>query len=316
MPEMIYIATCVANPLRWQTRISLARAAIKDWLNEPNVHITLAEVAYGSRGFDLLDLASDRVTHIPLHATTMAWSKECGLNIAINRMPAGSEKILALDADITFRRAGWATVAGAALDLYPVIQPWDTAYDLGPHDEHIQTHRSFASVWHAGKPVVANGNAFWSFNGGYNVYPHPGYAWGWQRRVLDRIGGLLEIGAMGSGDYHMALGIVGRYEASLPTGVSEGYKNAVASWATRAAFEVNGKLGFVHGTVEHPFHGRKKDRGYQTRWQMFLDSGFDPATDLKRNTYGVLEFSGAQPNLERAFDRYLRSREEDVNTLT
>jgi hypothetical protein len=164
--------------------------------------------------------------------------------------------------------------------------------------------------------VVANGNAFWSFNGGYNVYPHPGYAWGWQRRVLDRIGGLLEIGAMGSGDYHMALGIVGRYDASLPAGVSEGYKNAIASWATRAAFEVNGKLGFVHGTVEHPFHGRKQDRGYQTRWQMFLDSGFDPATDLKRNTYGVLEFSGAQPNLERAFDRYLRSREEDVNTLT
>ena len=49
---------------------------------------------------------------------------------------------------------------------------------------------------------------------------------------------------------------------------------------------------------------------------MFLDSGFDPAIDLKRNTYGVLEFSGAKPNLERDFDRYLRSREEDVNTLT
>ena len=134
--------------------------------------------------------------------------------------------------------------------------------------------------------------------------------------MLDRIGGLLEIGAMGSGDYHMALGIVGRYESSVPIGVSEGYKNSIASWATRAAFEVNGKLGFVHGTVEHPFHGRKSDRGYQVRWQMFLDSGFDPAIDLKRNTYGVLEFSGAKPNLERAFDRYLRAREEDVNTLT
>ncbi len=49
---------------------------------------------------------------------------------------------------------------------------------------------------------------------------------------------------------------------------------------------------------------------------MFLESAFDPVTDLKRNTYGVLEFSGAKPDLERAFDRYLRSREEDVNTLT
>ena len=246
----------------------------------------------------------------------MAWSKECLLNIAIAHLPHAAEKIAALDADIVFRRPGWATETLAALDLYPVIQPWDTAYDLGPHDEHVQTHKSFASVWHGGKPVVATSAAFWAFNGGYNTYPHPGYAWGWQRRVLDRIGGLLEIGAMGSGDYHMALGMVGRYEASVPPGVSDGYKNSVASWATRAAFAVNGKLGFAHGTIEHPFHGRKSDRGYQTRWQMFLDSGFDPAIDLKRNTYGVLEFSGTKPNLERAFDRHLRSREEDVNTLT
>jgi hypothetical protein len=121
---------------------------------------------------------------------------------------------------------------------------------------------------------------------------------------------------MGSGDHHMALGMVGDYRASLPGGVSVGYQNAVASWSARACAEINGKLGFAHGTIEHPFHGRKGDRGYQSRWSMFLISGFDPATDLKRNSYGVLEFAGNKPDLERAFDRYLRSREEDVNTLT
>ena len=314
--ETLYIVTCVANPLRWRSRTALARAAIADWLKEPNVRVTLAECAYGSRGYDLADLASERVTHIPLRATTMAWSKECLLNVAIGRLPEPAEKIATLDADVTFRRAGWAAQALAALDLYPVIQPWDTAYDLGPHDEHVQTHKSFASVWHAGEPVVATSAAFWIFNGGYNTYPHPGYAWCWQKRLLDRIGGLLEIGAMGAGDYHMALGMVGRAAASLPGGVAKGYVDAVSSWAERAAFEVNGKLGFSHGTIEHPFHGRKADRGYQSRWQIFLDTGFDPATDLKRNTAGVLEFAGNKPALERAFDRYLRAREEDVNTLT
>jgi len=204
--ETLYVVACMANPLRWRSRIALARAALTDWLKEPNVHIILAECAYGSRGWHLADLASARVTHIPVRATTMAWSKECLLNTAIAHLPHAAEKIAVLDADIIFRRPGWATETLAALDLYPVIQPWDTAYDLGPHDEHVQTHKSFASVWHAGKPVVATSAAFWAFNGGYNTYPHPGYAWGWQRRVLDRIGGLLEIGAMGSGDYHMALG--------------------------------------------------------------------------------------------------------------
>jgi hypothetical protein len=313
--ETLYVVTCVANPLRWQSRIALARAAIVDWLREGNVHVTLAECVYGSRGYDLANLAGERVTHVPLRATTMAWSKECLLNLAIAKLPPGAAKIAALDADITFRRAGWATETLASLDLYPVVQPWDTAYDLGPHDEHVQTHKSFASLFHAGKPVVAAGERFWKFNGGPYEYAHTGYAWAWGRRTLDHIGGLFEVGGMGSGDHHMAHGLIGEEARSLPKDVSAGYRNAVASWASRAAAEVNGKLGFVHGTIEHPFHGRKADRGYQSRWKMFLDHGFDPATDLKRNTHGVLEFSGSKPDLERSFDRYLRSRNEDVNSL-
>jgi hypothetical protein len=314
--DTLNIVACVANPLRWQSRIALARAAFHDWLDEPNVHVTIAECAYGARGYELADLASDRVTHVPLRATTMAWAKENLLNIAISQLPPAAQKIATLDADIIFRRQGWATETLAALDLYPVVQPWAIAYDLGPNDEHIGIHRSFASVYHAGKPVVPGGSKFWSFEGGPYVYPHPGYAWAWTRRSLDRIGALFELGGMGSGDHHMALGIIGNYCASLPASVTEGYRNAVASWAARAVAEVNYKLGFVHGTIEHPFHGRKEDRGYQSRWAMFLDNGFDPTTDLKRNSYGVLEFAGNKPNLERAFDRYLRAREEDVNTLT
>ncbi len=134
--------------------------------------------------------------------------------------------------------------------------------------------------------------------------------------MLDRVGGLFEYGGMGSGDHHMALGMVGKVDASLPGGVTPGYRNAVTGWANLASNAINGKLGFAYGTIEHPFHGRKSDRGYESRWDMFLDHGFDPLVDLKRNTYGVLEFSGAKPDLERAFDRYLRSREEDANILT
>ncbi|HEY3885361.1 MAG TPA: hypothetical protein VGL62_09160 [Vicinamibacterales bacterium] len=316
MPETLHVVACVANPLRWQSRIALARAAIADWLMEANVHVTLVECAYGARGYELVDLAGERLAHIGVRATTMAWTKECLLNIAIWRLPPGAEKIAALDADVTFRRKGWARETLAALDLYPVVQPWDTAYDLGPHDEHIQTHHSFASIFHADGPVVPAGGKFWRFNGGPYEYPHSGYAWAWTRRALDRIGGLFELGGMGSGDHHMALGLVGAADKSMPGGVGAGYRSAVKIWESRATAEVNGKIGFVHGTIEHPFHGRKSDRGYVSRWQMFLDSGFDPNADLKRNASGVLEFSGAKPDLERAFDRYLRAREEDVNTLT
>jgi hypothetical protein len=169
MMETLYVVTCVANPLLWQSRENLARVAISDWLKEPNVTIYLAECAYGSRGYQLADLAGPRVTHIPLRATTMAWSKENLLNIAISRLPPEARKIATLDADITFRRSGWATNTLNALDLYPVVQPWDKAYDLGPHDEHVQTHVSFASIYHAGGVVAATGPKTWKFNGGYRL---------------------------------------------------------------------------------------------------------------------------------------------------
>jgi hypothetical protein len=314
--ETLHVVTCVANPLRWVSRDSLARAAVASWLKAPQVHVTLVEAAYGARGFALRDLAGARVSHVGVRATTMAWSKECLLNIGASRLPDGVEKIAFLDADVHFRRPQWAQEALAALDLYPVIQPWDTAYDLGPHDEHIQAHVSFASLWHAGKPVTAAGPKFWKFNGGPYDYAHSGYAWGWQRRALDRVGGLFELGGMGSGDHHMALGMVGKPEASLPGGVSRAYRDAVFAWSGRAQVEINGKLGLSHGTIEHPFHGRKNDRAYESRWDMFVQHGFDPHVDLKRNGYGVLEFAGNKPDLERAFDRYLRAREEDVNTLS
>lgn len=316
MTETLYVVTCVSNPLRWQSRIALAKAAITHWLKHPNVHVTLVECAYGSRGYDLAHMASERLTHVPVRATTMAWNKENLLNIGTTKLPPGASKIATLDADVTFRRPTWANEALAALDLYPVIQPWDTAYDLGPHDEHVQTHHSFASVYHSGKPVVPTGPKFWSFNGGPYDYPHSGYAWCWSRRTLDHVGGLFEYGGMGAGDHHMALGMIGKVASSLPGGISAGYKNAVYAWAGRAVAELNGKLGFAHGTVEHPFHGRKANRAYQSRWSMFLEHGFDPMVDLKRNTTGVLEFSGNKPDLERAFDHYLRAREEDVNTLS
>lgn len=316
MTKTLYIAAAISNPLLWRSRGELAKKAIADWLKEPNVHVFLGEVAYGSRRYELDGLASDRVTHVPLRATTMAWSKENVLNIVINRMPPDMGKVVVLDADITFRRAGWATGIINALDLYPVIQPWDTAYDLGPHDEHMQTHKSFASLYHADKPVLAGGKKFWKFQGGPYEYAHTGYAWAFTRKMLDHAGGLFELGGMGSGDHHMAIGMVGGGVKSVPGGAHPNYIDAVGAWASRAATAINGKLGFVHGTIEHPFHGRKGDRGYQSRWGMFLEHGFDPTRDLKTNTYGVIEFAGNKPDLERDFDNYLRSREEDVNTLT
>lgn len=314
--RILDIVTAIANPIRWESRVRLARETIADWLKEPDVRVTLVECAYGARDHVLSDLASLGVRHIPVRAKTLVWNKESLLNLGISRLPADAHCIGTFDCDVTFRRPGWANETIHALDLYPVVQPWNTAYDLGPNDEHIQTHRSFASVYHSGAPVAATGSRFWASDGGPYAYPHSGFAWAWARDILDKLGGLFEFGGMGSGDHHMALALAGRVDTSLPANVNGNYRDAVERWEARALAHVNGKLGFVHGTIEHAFHGRKADRAYVDRWDMFVAHAFDPLSDLKRNTWGVLEFAGNKPALELAFDRYLRAREEDVNTLT
>ena len=315
--ETLFVVTTVSNPIRWDSRTNRARAAIEAWTAEPNVHVTVVEILYGDRGPELDDLASDRVLHISAHASTTAWSKECALNVGLTRLSPMARYIGFFDADILWRKPGWATEILHALQLYPVVQPWSHCYDLGPNGEHLATHTSFARIYCNGGNVVPrfDPNSLSLTNSPY-PYPHPGYAWCWRRNILDRVGGLFELGGCGSGDHHMALALIGKAKASVPTGVNEDFREILEVWQSRALRQVNRKIGYVPGTIEHPFHGRKRDRGYNSRWWLFLKHGFDPLEDLKKNTYGIIEWAGNKPELEREWMLYLRGREEDANVTT
>ena len=106
-----------------------------------------------------------------------------------------------------FRRPDWAEATVRALQHYDVVQPWSDAYDLGPNGEHLAHHRSFCRQWFHRQPVVATHSGYWQGDGGPYVYPHSGYAWAMTRDAYDRVGGLFELGGMGSGDHHMALAL-------------------------------------------------------------------------------------------------------------
>jgi hypothetical protein len=113
----------------------------------------------------------------------------------------------------------------------------------------------------------------------------------------------------------MAVASPQRLRKSVPGGTSPTYLAHLLRWQDRAARHINRNIGFVHNTIEHRFHGSKASRGYLSRWDMFVRHGFDPDTDLKRNTFGVLEWAGNKPELIREFDLYLRSRNEDANVI-
>ena len=186
-----------------------------------------------------------------------------------------------------------------------VVQPWSDCYDLGPHDEHLQAHRSFCRQVAERSPLGS----------GAYTFAHPGYAWAATRNALNWAGGLIETAPLGAADHHMALAMVGRVELSVPGGISEAYTKPLAQWQSRVRHHINGNIGHVPGTIEHAWHGAKDKRRYVDRWGILVKHRFDPSVDLQRNVFGVVELAGNKPGLRDDIDAYLRQRDEDSNSL-
>jgi hypothetical protein len=311
MTPMLHVFTARFNPLGWK----VPHRHYVDWAHHMTAlgaDLTVIECAYGETPFQCE--IPGVVTHIGVRADSWAWTKENLLNIGIARRPE-AKYICWSDSDVFPRRKDWCAATIDALQHYHIIQPWETCYDLGPGDSHGSVWRSFCRQYLHGHPiVVGDGHDFAKFWGvAERDYPHPGYCWATKRPILNEIGGLFEYGGMGAADHHMAVAMMGEVAKSMPRAVSTNYRALLTAWETRIQHAVNRRIGYVPGIVEHRFHGSKGNRQYWGRWEMFLRHQFDPMTDLKRNSWGVLEFAGNKPGLEHEWDQYLRMRWEDDN---
>lgn len=298
--EVLDVILVYSNPLGLRSRRRLFHLAERHMLDS-GVRLTRIECAYGTLPFELEPRSDAGLVRV--RAKTLVWNKENLINVAIKRLPSDWHSLAWIDADVVFRSPSWAADTLRALQHYPVVQPWGNCYDLGPHGEHLELHHSFCRLWHEQKVV----NPHWSRD---YTYPHPGYAWAARRDALEQVGGLIDVGALGAGDHHMAYALIGRVRETAPMGVTEGYIRPLFGWQERAkAFGQH--LGYVAGTIEHHWHGPKAARGYVDRWKIVVDNAFDPATDLVKNADGVNELTLNKPKLRRDIDLYFRSRRED-----
>lgn len=300
-----------SNPIRFRNRRLVHENFEDALLGNPGVRLTTIECAYGDRGFELEERKD--VRRVRVRSSTLVWNKENLINIGISRLPEGWKYVATIDGDVIFKNRNWADETVHKLQLDFVIQPWQHCYDLGPNGQHLDVHESLLSLWWRGKPIVQGiGNPATS---GYQ-FGHPGYAWAWKREALERVGCLLETAALGAADHHMGLGLFGLAPYSYPPYISDQYKRDVLNWQARACQHINQRVGHVEGTIEHLWHGRKTDRRYIDRWEIVRRHGFNPDSDLKRNTHGVLELAGNKPAFGQDIMRYFHQRNDDANTVS
>jgi hypothetical protein len=150
---------------------------------------------------------------------------------------------------------------------------------------------------------------------GYGAYAHPGYAWAINRSAYDKIGGLYAESILGSGDNLMAYSFIGRWEDSIDSNVTEGYKRSVQIYQDRCERHIRRDIGYLPGSIIHEWHGKKKTRYYDSRWKILVRNKFDPYMDLKRDYQGLYQLEdhgdGRSIALRDDIRSYFRARLED-----
>lgn len=309
-----YVISVISNPVRYHRRYDLYWK-FKKHMQDVGGKLITVECQFGNRGFVLTE--RDNPFHVQLRTSEEVWHKENMINVAINylsQLDPDWQYVAWIDADIFFHRQDIIHETAQQLQHYDIVQMFSHAIDSGPKGEPIQTHSSFMWNYLQNNRYPPQGPG----QGGYYNYSkgfwHPGYAWAARRSALSKLM-LLDTAAMGAGDHHMALALIGCAEKSLPRGISKGYRASVMNWQHISINEIKKNVGYVDGMITHAWHGKKRDRKYRERWDILTQNKFDPYLDLVRDHQGLWRLN--MNNGERSirlrddFRQYFRSRNED-----
>jgi len=347
VPSPLHVIAVVSNPMRYASRYRLYRAFEK-YVEDSGAELTTVELALGNRHFEITDHHNAR--HLQLRSPHILWSKENMINLALRHLPADAEYVAWVDADVVFSRPDWATETVHLLQTFDICQMWSHSIDMGPDGQPIAHCTSFMKNWVENEailqpwsrvqqkqapkpgfklPAPADDVLNYAARGpdGSVVTPptpapdpqpqpapgllHTGYAWAARRSALEALGGLGEIGILGSGDRHMAYALIGEVEKSFPGGIHPNYREYWLKWQRAAERYVRRNVGFMNTTLLHQWHGSKQHRRYQDRWTILVQDKFDPQRDVRHSTTGVLEWTGENPKLERDVRTYFAVRNED-----
>jgi len=299
--DKLWVVAVISNPQRYKSRYALYEK-FKQSIENAGANLLTVELAFGNRPFEVTE--ENHPNHVQVRTDSELWHKEQLINIGISRLPSDWEYVAWIDADVEFCRPDWPSEIVHQLQHYDVVQCFQTAIDLGPDGEVINTFDGFAYSWATGKPGPYS-------KGGSGPHWHPGFAWAATRKAINGLGGLMDFAVLGAADHHMAWAFLGKVIERSPKNVSEAYKKHLLIWQERAKNHIRENVGYVPGTIFHHFHGKKKDRKYIERWDILLRHNYDPELDLKRDWQGLWQFTHAGLRLRNDIRNYFKQRNED-----
>ncbi len=311
-----YVITCISNPVRYRSRYTLY-LKFKEMVESAGVKLITVEQAFGNRNFEVTE--RDNPAHLQVRSVDELWAKENMLNLGIEylmQIDPGAREVAWVDADVSPMRLPreWFEETWHALQHYEVVQMFEWAQDLDPSfNPHGNKHLSFMAAYVQSGYKIPTRDGSWEIDY-YTRLGHPGYSWAANLSALSHLGQLIDFAILGAGDRHMALGLIGAMDQSIPIGVNNNYSKMLMEWERRANRYIKQDVGYVPGGITHSWHGKKAKRGYHDRWKIITENNFNPRTDIKKDAQGlyVLEsHTSRQKKIRDQIRSYFRSRNED-----
>jgi hypothetical protein len=293
LPGRLAVVSCFFNPCNYRSLKTNYLRFSEQFAIQGVPHFSI-ELAFDDAPFFL----KGGTNVVQVRSSHILWHKERLLNILLRHVPEEFDKIAWVDADVLFADPKWWEAASERLELYPLVQLFEVAMFLGKEGQ--QSGRTIGIA-----RVVRGGEMPTSCHCG-----HPGFAWAARRTLLHRHG-FHDVRILGGGDSDMAIAMYGIWEDPFLDDGGALFRKKRMAWMEPFWREVQGRVGYVPGSIQHMWHGPLGNRRYQERSKWLIECQYDPDRDVRISEEGLWEWTGANPRLEEKVRNYFADRRED-----
>ena len=275
LENKLNVVAVISNPCQYATRYRTFKEFLQRMSYDETVDVYVVELIYPGQSYVVTDSADPK--HLQLKTDVPIWHKENMINLAVQHLLPKEWKAFAwVDGDLEFESNTWAVDTLKVLNgTRDIVQLFSHCVDMDKEQSAMGMFSSFGYNYSKNLSRNKDGVNFW----------HPGYAWAMTRMAYERVGGLYEMGILGSGDTVMALAIIDKVANTIISTYHEDYKTSMLQWQEKAK---SLRLGYTPGVILHHYHGLKKNRRYVERWQILVEHKYSPLQHMKKDGIGIL----------------------------
>jgi hypothetical protein len=306
----------VSNPCNFKRRIFLAKLFIKEMMTNQDINLYLVECIYPRLGesqkYHITE--ENNPNHLRVEADTILWTKENMINLAVEKLLPKDYKAFAfIDADLYFTNKNWADETLRVLNDVDIIQPYTIGYKLDKNNK-INTNGIFFSKCYAHFKSETE-ILLYLYNNKIpqkNSHFVEGWAWVFTRKAYEQIGGLFDLGIVGSGDTILHNSLISddyMFKSVMFNRCSKDFIQKLFEYRHKCK---GLKIGYINNVIYHFYHGDIKNRKYLNRWDILVNNNYSPSIHLKKNKYGMYEGTELfSDKFKTDIETYFKERNED-----